>query len=166
MKEDNKLVPYEDKKLIPVPKKKTNIKKLILPLIVIIVVLVLIIFISSLLNPSNKAKKYLEKEGYTCNKQTCTKDSNNNIYTFNYKTLTYYVDTDKYYVNIGPTSPSLTLKDDEYVCSYTKDEYKIFTLVDNTFIYNQNCAKYVENVNSHIKEYKEIIESAKINVNS
>ena len=52
-----------------------------------------------------------------------------------------------------------------YVCSYTKYEYKPFTLVDNTFIYNQICEKYVENVNSHIKEYEKIITEAKINVN-
>lgn len=165
MKKNNKLVPYEDKKIVPIQKKKISIKKLLIP-VIIIAILVLIVFISSLLNPSNKAKRYLEKNGYTCNKQTCTKDYNNNIYTFNYETLTYYVDTDVYYVNIGETTPSLTLKDDEYVCSFTKDNYKTFTLVDNTFIYNKNCEKYIENVNSHIKEYKEIIELAKINVNS
>lgn len=165
MKKKNALVPYEEKKLVPVEKKQTNIKKIILPTIIIVAILILVLFISSLLNPSNKAKKYLESNGYTCNKQTCTKDENNKIYTFNYEDLTYYVDTDFYYVNIGNTPPSLTLKDDEYVCSYTKDEYKPFTLVDNTFIYNQICEKYVENVNSHIKEYEKIITEAKINVN-
>ena len=127
---------------------------LILPIIVLIAVVVLIIFISSLVSPSNKAKKYLEDNGYICNKQTCTKDSNNNIYTFNYDNLTYFVDTDFYYVNIGKEAPSLTLKDDEYVCTFTKDDYKVFTLVDNSFIYNQMCEKYVEKVNSHIKEYE------------
>ncbi len=166
MKKENKLVPYEDKKLIPVPKKKISIKKLILPILIIVAILVLVLFIVSFLNPSNKAKRYLEKNGYVCNKQTCTKDAEGNIYTFNYETLTYYVDTNVYYVNIGQEAPSLTLKDDEYVCSFAKEDYKTFTLVDNTFIYNQTCGKYVENVNSHIKEYKEILDSAKINVNS
>lgn len=166
MKKENKLVPYEDKKVVPVTKKKTNIKKLILPLIILVTIIILIVFISSLVNPSNKAKKYLEKNGYTCNKQTCTKDTNNNIYTFNYETLTYYVDTTNYYVNIGKETPILTLKDDEYLCDFTKNDYKIFTLVDDTFIYNKNCEKYVENVNNHIKEYKKIITEAKISVNS
>ena len=89
MKKNNKLVPYEDKKLIPVEKKKLNIKKLIIPAIILIAVISIIVFIATLVNPSNKAKKYLESNGYICNKQTCTKDSNNNIYTFNYETLTY-----------------------------------------------------------------------------
>jgi len=166
MKKNNKLVPYEDKALVPVPKKKINIKKLIVPAIILIALIILIVFISSLVNPSNKAKKYLEANGYICNKQTCTKDINNNIYTFNYETLTYYIDTETYNVNVGKENPMLTLKYDEYVCYFTKDNYKIFTEVDNTFIYNQNCEKYVENVNNHIKEYKKIITEAGINVNS
>lgn len=166
MKKNNKLVPYEEKKLISVKKLKLDIKKIILPIIVIILIVVLVFFITSLLNPSNKAKRYLENNGYVCNKQTCTKDFNNNIYTFNYKALTYNVDTDSYYVNIGKENPILTLKDDEYVCYFTKDEYKVFAEVDNTFIYNKNCEKHVENVNKHIKEYKKIITEANINVNS
>lgn len=166
MKKDNQIVPYEEKKLIKVNNKKTNIKKFILPILIIVAIIIIIIFISTLLNPSNKAKKYLEKNGYICNKQTCTKDSNNIIYTFNYDSLTYYVDTNDYYVNIGKETPILTLKNDEYVCSFTKDNYEIFTLVDDSFIYNKNCEKYVENVNKHIKEYKKIITSANINVNS
>jgi hypothetical protein len=165
MKKKIELVPYKEKKLVPVEKKKINTKKLILPSIILVAILILIVFISSLLNPSNKAKKYLESNGYICNKQTCTKDENNNIYTFNYERLTYYVDTDFYYVNIGEESPSLTLKDDDYVCAYTKEDYKTFTLVDSTFIYNQICDKYVEKVNSHIKEYEKIITESKINVN-
>ena len=83
MKKKNALVPYEEKKLVPVEKKQPNIKKLILPTIIIVAILILVLFISSLLNLSNKAKKYLESNGYTCNKQTCTKDENNKIYTFN-----------------------------------------------------------------------------------
>ena len=165
MKKNNKIVPYEDKKVIPVEKKKST-KKLFIPIVVLIVIVLAVISIATLLNPSNKAKKYLENNGYICNKQTCTKDANNNIYTFNYETLSYYVDTYEYYVNIGKENPVLTLKNDEYVCYFTKDSYEIFTLVDDTFIYNKNCEKYVENVNNHIKEYKEIITSAKINVNS
>ena len=74
MKKKNALVPYEEKTLVPVEKKQTNIKKIILPTIIIVAILILVLFISSLLNPSNKAKKYLESNGYTCNKQTCTKD--------------------------------------------------------------------------------------------
>lgn len=163
MKKKNALVSYEEKKVVPVEKKKNN--KIIIAVVIIVVVLSLVIFIASLLNPSNKAKKYLESNGYTCNKQTCTKDENNNIYTFNYEKLTYYVDTDFYSVNISESLPSLTLKDDDYVCDYTKDDYKKFTLVDDTFIYNQICEKYVENVNSHIREYEKIITESKINVN-
>ena len=165
MKKKNAIVPYEEKKIVPVENKKKDTKKLIIPVLIALVILVLVIFILSLLNPSNKAKKYLESNGYICNKQTCTKDENNKIYTFNYEKLTYYVDTDFYYVNIGDLSPSLTLKDDDYVCTYTKEEYTPFTLVDDTFIYNQICEKYIENVNSHIKEYEKIITEAKINVN-
>ena len=165
MKKKNQLVPYEEKKLVLVQNKKTNKKKLILFGLIAIAILILIVFIYSLINPSNKAKKYLQNNDYICNKQTCTKDSNNNIYTFNYDNLTYFVDTDFYYVNIGKEAPSLTLKDDEYVCTFTKDDYKVFTLVDNSFIYNQMCEKYVEKVNSHIKEYEKIITESGINVN-
>ncbi len=181
MKKDNKLVPYKEKKkntkkenqlipstgnkVVPVKKKGIPFKKLILPILIIIVVIVIITFIFSLLNPSNKAQKYLEQNGYVCNKQTCTKEDGNTIYTFNSETLSYYIENDIYYANVGTEAPSLTLKKDEYVCTYTADEYKPFTQIDNTFIYNQMCEKYVESVNKHISEYEKIITSAKINVN-
>ena len=165
MKKKNQIVPYEEKKLIPVQKNKLNIK-LILAVAVLLVLLILVVFIINITNPSNKAKMYLENNGYICNKQTCTKDENSNIYTFNFKTLTYNVDTAIYHVNIGEDSPSLTIKDDEYVCTFIKDNYTMFTQIDNTFIYNKNCEKYIKKVNSHIKEYKQIITESGINVNS
>ena len=90
---------------------------------------IIILFLSSVLNPSNKAKKYLESNGYICNKQTCTKDENNNIYTFDYEKLTYFVDTDFYYVNIGESTPSLTLKIDEYVCTYTNNLQGVLLII-------------------------------------
>ena len=182
MKKENKLVPYKEKKkqtkkenqlvqstgnkVIPVKSKGISFKKLILPILVILIVSVVIVFISSLLNPSNKAQKYLEENGYVCNKQTCTKEDGNTIYTFNTETLSYYIENDIYYANVGTESPSLTLKNDEYVCTYTTDEYKPFTHIDSTFIYNQMCEKYVEPINKHITEYEKIITSSKINVNS
>lgn len=166
MKKKNQIVPYEEKKLIPAQKGKMNIKKIFLVVAILLVVLLLVVLITNITNPSAKAKRYLENDGYICNKQTCTKDENNNIYTFNFKTLTYNVDTAIYYVNIGQESPSLTIKDDEYVCTFIKDSYTIFTPVDNTFIYNKNCEKYIKKVNSHIKEYKQIITKSGINVNS
>lgn len=166
MKNKKELIPYEGKKVIPISKKIISTKTKSILIFSIIVVLVLSFYIIYITNPSTKAKRYLTNNGYVCNKQTCTKDIGNNIYTFNYKLLTYNVDTDFYYVNINDESPSLTLKDDEYVCTFTKDNYKRFTLVDNTFVYNKICEKYIEKVNSHIKEYKQIIEESNINVNS
>ena len=61
MKKKNALVPYEEKKLVPAEKKQTNIKKIILPTIIIVAILILVLFISSLLNPSNKAKMKIIK---------------------------------------------------------------------------------------------------------
>ena len=162
MKKKNELVSDKEKKIINTDKKKIGIKKIIL---IAILISILVIFLYSKLNSSNKVKNYLESNGYICNNQTCTKDENNNIYTFDYEKLTYYVDTDFYYVNIGNSSPELILKDDEYVCTYTTDEYELFTLVDENFIYNQMCEKYVEKVNFHIKEYEKIYIEAKIDVN-
>ena len=162
----NKIVKYEEKKIIPYKKKKPNIKKLILPIIVILIIISIIVFISNLINPSNKAKRYLEKNGYICNKQTCTKDINNNIYTFNYEKLVFYIDTPTYYITISNNTPIITIKDDEYVCTFSKDNYEAFTLVDNSFTYNKVCETYIDKVNNHIQEYKEIITSSKINVNS
>ena len=166
MKKKNEIVPYQDKKMIPVLRKKLNYKKLIIPGLIIIGITVIIFFIASLLNPSNKAKSYLEKNGYTCNKQTCSKDLDDVIYNFNFKKLSYYVETESYHVNISQENPTLTLKEDEYVCYFTKEDYKPFTEVDNTFIYNKNCDKHVKNVNKHIREYKKIITESNINVNS
>ena len=56
-------------------------------------------------------------------------------------------------------------KNDEFICTYTKPNYTRFTLIDNSFIFEKKCTKYIEEVNKHIEKYKEIVNSSGVDVN-
>ena len=76
-----------------------------------------------------------------------------------------YVETPKYRLTISDSTPSLEVKNTETVCTYTKGDYSLFTLVDNTFIYEKKCEDYIKDINKYIEEYKAIVKQSGIDVN-
>lgn len=145
---------------------KKNYVIIIVPIILVVLLIIgIALFVSITNNPSNKLNKYLEENGYTCNKKTCSNQVNDYNYTINYKDYNMYVENINYRLTIGLENPALELKKDEFICTYTKADYEIFTLVDDSFIYEKKCAKYIPEVNKHIEKYKSIVNSSGTDVN-
>lgn len=160
---------YDKEKLLPSTEVKLNKKNYITILIPIILVIILILgiafYVFVITSPYNKLKKHLEEIEYICNNKTCTKEVKNTYYTINYKEFSMYVETPKYRLTISDSTPSLEVKNTETVCTYTKGDYSLFTLVDNTFIYEKKCEDYIKDINKYIGEYKEIVKQSGIDVN-
>ena len=145
---------------------KKNYITMIVPIILVLLLIVILIVCVKIFNsPSKKINKYLDEIGYICNKETCTKEDNNNLYTVNYSNVTLLVENEIYRLTISQNSPILEIKKDEYICNYTKGDYKMFTLVDDTFIYDKKCEKYINEINESIGKYKEIVNSSGADVN-
>lgn len=160
---------YDKQKLLPGKEVKLNKKNYITIMIPIILVILLILgialYVFIITNPSNKLKKHLEEIDYICNNKTCSKEEENTYYTINYKEFSMYVETSSYRLTISDSTPSLEVKNNETVCTYTKDSYTLFTLVDDTFIYDKKCENYITDINKYIKEYKTIVKQSGIDVN-
>ena len=146
---------------------KKNYIVILIPIILVIILIVSIaIFVSVTNSPSNKLKSYLEEIGYSCNKKTCSKQTSESTYTINYTDVSFHVDNEIYRLTINSETPALELKNDEFICTYTKADYTRFTLVDDSFIYDKKCSKYISEVNKYIEEYKSIVNSSGIDVNN
>ena len=115
--------------------------------------------------PSNKLKRYLESNSYTCNKKVCTKEENNNRYKINYETGDFALSDNNYVVSLNKQHIILELKKENYSCSFEKEGYQRNELVDDKFDYNYTCSLYINDVNRIIEEYRKIIVNSGLNVN-
>lgn len=146
---------------------KKNYIIIILPIILILILVAFIayyVFIIS--SPSNKLKNILLDESYICNKETCMKDKNNINYSINYKDFTMYVENNEYRIQINYNkSPIIELKNNEFICTFNKDNYDSFTHIDSTFSYNKQCEQYITIVNNNIDTLRNYFNKADIDVN-
>lgn len=162
MKKNQELI-HNEKKL------KLNKKNYIIIIVPIFLAICLIVaiafFVFIYTTPSNKIKKYLINNEYTCNKKACIKENNNTIYNYNYLENYLLIENEEYRLTISQNYPILEIKNNEYICSYTTLNYEIFMKVDNNFLYDKHCEKYIPDINKSIDLYKEIINDSKIDVN-
>lgn len=158
----------KDKKLEKVKIDKKNYK-VIIGTIVAIIILALSGFSFTgykvYNEPTNKLKRYLSNNGYECGKSLCRKEKDKVTYSVSYKKDSYQIIKDLYTINISKKKPYIVFKVDDKVCTYEVDDYKAFSLVDNTFTYDKDCAKYVDEVNKGIKDYKNILSNARVDIN-
>lgn len=143
---------------------KKNYIIIIVPIILIIVLIIAIafyVFVYS--NSSNKLKRYLLDKEYDCNKQICTKESNNNMYTIYYKDMTYIVENNEYRMTINDSGvPSLELKNEDYICTFTKSDYESLTHINDSFLHDKKCTNYINDINKNIDMFKNILENSKV----
>ncbi len=141
--------------------------------IVIIIVIILLILVSSgsfaiwfktYNEPTHKLKRYLANNGYTCSKSICRKTKDNVTYSISYKKDSFQVLNEKYTINISQRTPYVVFNDNAVNCTYDKDDYEEFTLIDDTFSYDKSCSKYIDEINKNIKEYKNILSNARVTV--
>lgn len=151
------------------PKNKFTFKQILniiyLTLIGILIVFILfIIFIYN--NDSNKLKRYLTKQDYICKNNICTKEIDGINYSINFKKGIYSASNREYRYELNNINHKLVLKEDNSECIFDKDNFTPSDYIDNTFTYSSHCKKYIEDVNKIIKNYNEIKEKSKVDVNS
>lgn len=154
----NRELKYEEPKKVKLT--KVNYVVIILPILfILLLVSVLAYYVFVYNNDSNKMKRYLENDGYVCNRVSCTKEVNQEIYTIDYVDEVMMVDSTSLQVRVGKSVPVVDIKDKGIVCTYIKDNYNL-DLVDETFRYDRECGTYVMQVNRYLTYYKEIRQKA------
>lgn len=152
---------YNIKKLIQEKK-----KKIIFFLIILLILLIvgLIIFFKIYNEPSNKLKRTLEKDNYSCNKTICTKEKDNTTYNIAYKKDSFQVITNEYILNITKKGPYLVVQNNSYICEYKTSDKNNLTKLDEESTSNPKCSKYINEINNYIIKYQNILDDAKITI--
>jgi uncharacterized protein YxeA len=129
-------------------------------LIIISIVVFIIICITALFlifnKDTNKLKRYLKKDGYTCNSTTCTKIDKDVQYIISYKKGNYHYEDSDITIDINIDKAIVTqTKGVGEICNFTRNVKKLttFTEEDTT----NNCLIYLEKVNETVKDYQTLL---------
>lgn len=146
---------------------KKNYIIIIIPIILAIILIITIaIFTYNYNKPSNKLKRTLLNNDYTCTKTICTKEDKNYLYKINYIKGEFYAENDSYKIYLNNNNPTIEEKKTDRVCTYTKDNSQKLDIVDSTYTYDSTCQKYIENVNNVINSFQALLNEAKVDVNN
>lgn len=149
---------YELKYDAPKKKKlsKFNYVVITVPIVLILILVAGIAYWVFVINSNiNRMIRYLEKDGYVCNKESCTKDFGTEIYTIDFVNNVLLVDSSSLQIRVGEESPIVDVKSKEMICTYQKDDYN-WDFVDETFIYDKSCSVYVSKINTYLTYYRKI----------
>lgn len=149
-------------------KKKLSFKQIKLILIIssiILLTLLILFYIFIYQCDSNKLKRYLKEEGFTCNSKICTKEINELTYNINIKDASLNVDSPNYSFILTNTKHSLEIKKENNICTYEKMPFSKYEQITEEFTYSRQCKVYIDVVNEIIKNYNIILEESKIDVN-
>ena len=158
MNKDIKRLPYKETNKIP----KKN-----LHLIIFSVTLSLLVvggfayFFLIYRSDANILKRYLVTKGYTCNNRTCNKKVGSITYTFDYKNTSLTATDKLYLIEASNNHPYLEVRKTKQTCEYEKDDYNGRDKIDETFVTNNECMKYIEDVNEVIKYRNNILNDYK-----
>ena len=158
MNKDVKRLPYKETNKIP----KKNLNIIIFSVTLsLIVVAGFAYFFLIYRSDSNILKRYLSKHGYTCNNRTCNKKEGSISYSFDYKKQELTATDKLYKIEVSNNNPYLEVRKTKQQCEYEKDEYNGKDKVDESFKTNNECIKYIEDVNNIIKYRNNILEDYK-----
>ena len=148
--------------------KKISKKNMVLICILILLVLCFLSGISYYFliynKESNVLKRYLLTNDYTCNEKSCTKNISNNLYSINYYTGKLTVSNQDFIFKLSPNNlPTLEVKENDYICLFEKENYKPTDFIDENFVYNNYCKKYIDDINEIISFNILIYEEAGVN---
>ena len=140
---------------------RKKITKIIILILLILVVCLTIYFLIFNTN-SNKLKRYLKGEGYTCNKTICTKEIKSTRYQINYKKGYYHYEDDDIILDIRKDKTQLEETSSSLKCTFYKESDKsltAFTQADTS----STCLIFLEKVNREVKSFQDILKEAKVN---
>lgn len=113
---------------------------------------------------STKLTRTLKDNKYTCNKIDCTKIEDNDLTIININDFTLNKSTDKFIIKIKDNEIIYEDRITKQLCSYTSDNYEKTKLIDMSYRYTSYCQEYIPKINEVIKEYNDILEKSKINL--
>jgi hypothetical protein len=124
----------------------------------IIIIAVIVIFILAYNDDSNKLKRYLKKQGYTCNSSICSKTEKDIFYQVDYKEGIYSYESQKEIISIykDKTIVDLSKQSSSTICEFQKDGVKDLTTFTEEDTSN-NCLIYLEKVNRLVDDFKKIL---------
>ena len=132
-----------------------------LGVIFIILFILYIIFIYN--SNSNKLKRYLSTNDYTCYKKKCVKETKEERIEIIFKDFTFFVKNKEYSLSLD-NSIFLETKD-AYSCTYPKEKNSRVSLINNDLTIDKTCRKHIDSVNNYINNYQKMLNDAKIDVN-
>jgi hypothetical protein len=154
-------------KLLPYNGDKIDKKKAIISfgpfVLAIVVIAVFTISMINFSNESNRLKRYLHKNGYTCNSTNCIKNDNDKEYLVNYKNGELTINTRDYNMVINSNSVNLHENNSNQNCTYKREDSK--SNVKNSTNNDTICEKKVEDINNEITKYKELLFKADVSLN-
>ncbi len=146
-------------------KKKRN-PKLVLAILIVIGILIITLFILYMIfiynSPSNKLKRYLTTQEYTCYKKKCVKKTKDERIEINFKTFNYSVINQEYTLTIS-NMVTLDTKD-AYSCTYPKQSEDRISLISDEMTTDKECRKHIDSVNNYISNYQKVLREAKVSV--
>ena len=142
---------------------KKKITKVFL-ITVLVIAVCLTVFLLIFNTSSNKLKRYLKSEGYTCNKTLCTKKIKTTQYQINYKKCYYHYEDDDLTIDISKEKTLVQPVNKITACTFhKKDDNKLTTFTDADS--SSNCLIYLEKVNIEVNNFKDILKEAKVDFN-
>lgn len=161
MNNNNQLTYVKNKKI-----SSKNILLIILLVITIVLLITILAYFFLVYNtPTNKIKRYLTKQEYSCTKNVCIKKTSTDKITISLKDGHLEASNNLYEFYLSETTKSLNIKKTQKVCYYAKENSTAFSTVDDTYTYDLQCEQYIKNVNEYIDTYKKIFTTTKVNVN-
>jgi hypothetical protein len=139
-------------------------KKVLISILIILVIIVITIFLIIFNKDSNKLKRYLKHNGYTCNETICFYENEGNKYQINYHNGDYKV-SGNLELEIHPLYNTATFFGNSvtsvpYQCHYKHEgatELTVFT-EDDTASY---CTEFLGIVNGEVENYQTIAVKSK-----
>ncbi len=149
------------------PEKKPNKGKIIIIILTIIAVIAIVLFVLYIIfiynKPSNKLKRYLSTNEYTCYKKKCVKETKTDKYEIYFTNGNYYVKNKEYTLYIDSTIHIDTK--DAYTCTYTTIDDKKLNNINSDLVTDATCRKHIDSVNNYIDVYNDVLNKAKVDVN-
>ena len=132
-------------------------KTLTIIMITLITIAIIVVFILAYNDDSNQLKRYLKKQGYTCNSSICSKTEKDIFYQVNYKEGIYFYESQKEIITIYKDRTNVEIsKQSSTICEFKKDDVKDLTTFTEEDTSN-NCLTYLEKVNRLVKDFKQIL---------
>ena len=159
----NKLLTYKEEPPKDNIKKHNYIIIIITSILALLVVLLIAYFCLIYNKPSNKLKRYLQKQEYTCYKKKCIKETKQDRIEINFKNGNYMVSNNDFTLSI---TNSIQLENkDAYPCTYPKKTENKLSLIDSERTEDRTCRTYIDSVNDYIFDYQNMLNGAKVDVN-